>query len=327
MDYTIEDVRHELQLLRERVHQGELLDSLGSEIGRLLDELDFDAPTSVHQLSEGEVAALMLKVSAIQEKLNANETIVLSDQEVINLLNGLRQSDLEIRDHGVFLTVMQGLQQGMFSDDQIVLMTRYLLQNRVILSHIDTSESDGVFLRSFAVFTLALLFYANRRQALDLFGDDLRSTAVDQIATYIALERDTRGFVDQKGWAHAFTHIGNLLDELTMDPNLSRADKIFLETILIERMKRLDTPLMMGEIGRISAYLTAWVNTNDIYATYFLKQLKQWRQEMTRQLQQESEAGWHRYYNQTHLQASLLMQPKLPQAIHEYLDDARQFLI
>jgi len=327
MDYTVEDVRHELQLLRQRVHNGELLDSLGAEIGRLLDELELDPATPVMQLTEAETEPLFTKLSAIQEGLVANTAVLITDQEVLNIMSGLRQTDLELRDHGVFMTLMQGLQQSAFTDAQVVLMTRYVLQDSVIFSHITEQENDGIFLRSFSIFVLALLFYANRKNALELYSAELRESAIDQVATYIALERDTRGFVGEKGWAHAFTHIGNLLDELTMDPEMARADKIFLETILLERLKRLETPLITGEVGRITGYLTTWVNTNKLYESYFLKQLKQWRQEMTRQMQQESEAGWNLYYNQTRILASLLLQPDLPKPIHNYLDDARQFLI
>ena len=171
-----------------------------------------------------------------------------------------------------------------------------------------------------------MLNYANRTNDFDLFTDDLHEMMIDNLATYIALEHDTRGFVEGKGWAHTFLHVGNMLDDLSNDDAVTRADKIFLLTVLIERIKRLETPLVMGENRRIDSYIVTLVNMNPLYRDYFLKQLKQWRQEMTRQMQPEVEADWHRMYNQQRLLQGLLLREKLPKEIYNYLNEARNFL-
>ena len=107
---------------------------------------------------------------------------------------------------------------------------------------------------------------------------------------------------------------------------MTRADKVFLLTVLIERIKRLETPLVMGENRRIDSYIVTLVNLNPLYEQYFLKQLKQWRQEMTRRMQPEVEADWHRMYNQQRLLQGLLLREKLPKEIYDYLNEARNFL-
>lgn len=61
MDYTVDDVREELKNMRARVHHGELFDSLGTEVGRLIDQFDYDAPTVVEQLDP-------ITATAIHEK-------------------------------------------------------------------------------------------------------------------------------------------------------------------------------------------------------------------------------------------------------------------
>lgn len=241
-------------------------------------------------------------------------------------MTGLRQTDPELRDRGVFFFVSDGLQNHIFSDNQVVMMTRYLLQDSVLFSHITETNNDGIFFRSFAVFILSMLNYANRTNDFDLFTDDLHEMMIDNLATYIALEHDTRGFVEGKGWAHTFLHVGNMLDDLSNDDAVTRADKIFLLTVLIERIKRLETPLVMGENRRIDSYIVTLVNMNPLYRDYFLKQLKQWRQEMTRQMQPEVEADWHRMYNQQRLLQGLLLREKLPKEIYNYLNEARNFL-
>lgn len=326
MDYTVDDVREELKNMRARVHHGELFDSLGTEVGRLIDQFDYDAPTVVEQLDPVTATAIHEKVSDWQNALIAGQPVVVTDQELLDVMSGLRQTDPELRDKGVFFFISDALQANVFTDAQIVMMTRYLLQDSVLFSHIDETDNDGIFFRSFAVFILSMLNYANRNSEVELFSDDLHEMLIDNLATYIALEHDTRGFVEGKGWAHAFLHIANLLDELTHDDAVTRADKLFLLTVLIERIKRLETPLVMGENRRIDSYIVTLVNLNPLYEQYFLKQLKQWRQEMTRRMQPEVEADWHRMYNQQRLLQGLLLREKLPKEIYDYLNEARNFL-
>lgn len=326
MDYTVDEVRQELQAIRERVHHGELFDSMGAEIGRLIDQFDYDAPTTVAQLDAATASTLQEKLSDWQTALIAGEPVVVTDQDVLDMMTGLRQTDPELRDRGVFFFVSDGLQNHIFSDNQVVMMTRYLLQDSVLFSHITETNNDGIFFRSFAVFILSMLNYANRTNDFDLFTDDLHEMMIDNLATYIALEHDTRGFVEGKGWAHTFLHVGNMLDDLSNDDAVTRADKIFLLTVLIERIKRLETPLVMGENRRIDSYIVTLVNMNPLYRDYFLKQLKQWRQEMTRQMQPEVDADWHRMYNQQRLLQGLLLREKLPKEIYNYLNEARNFL-
>lgn len=132
MDYTVDEVRQELQAIRERVHHGELFDSMGAEIGRLIDQFEYDAPTTVEQLDAATASALQEKLSDWQTALIAGEPVVVTDQDVLDMMTGLRQTDPELRDRGVFFFVSDGLQNHIFSDNQVVMMTRYLLQDSVL---------------------------------------------------------------------------------------------------------------------------------------------------------------------------------------------------
>ena len=327
MEYMIDDVREELKTLREQVYDGKLLNSLGSQVGRLIDQFDYDEPTKVVQLPDEQAQDIKQRILEWQQTMYAGQPVKVSNQDVLDLLSSLRQTNPTLRDKGAFFFISDGLQNGVFDTNQLFLMVRCLLQDNVLFSHIDELDNDGVFYRSFAVFVLSMLRYANRKGTKRFISDEVNQDLLLNFATYIALERDTRGFVGDKGWAHAFMHIGNLMSEFTHDDNVQRADKIFLLTILIEKLKRLDTPLIMGENRRIVGVITDLVNKNELYAKYFLQQLKQWRQEMTRQMQPESENAWHRLYNQQRFLQGLMMRDNLPKEILDYLNESRNFLL
>nr|MWN20581.1 DUF2785 domain-containing protein [Leuconostoc lactis] len=57
-------------------------------------------------------------------------------------------------------------------------------------------------------------------------SDDLLDYVINRVALYAALERDARGFIGTNGWAHAFTHIGNAVNEIMLMPRLMRADTL-----------------------------------------------------------------------------------------------------
>lgn len=327
MEYTIDDVRDELKLLHEQVYAGKLLNSLGSQVGHLLDQIDYDEPSQVVQLADEQAEDIKQRILEWQQMMYAGQSVKISNQDVLDLLSSLRQTDPTLRDKGAFFFISDGLQNGVFETNQLFLIVRCLIQDNVLFSHIDELDNDGVFYRSFAIFVLSMLRHANRKGGNKFISDEAEQTLFINFATYIALERDTRGFVGDKGWAHAFMHIGNLMSEFMHDDKVQRADKIFLLTILIEKLKRLDTPLIMGENRRLIGLITDLVNTNELYAKYFLQQLKQWRQEMTRQMQPESEGAWHCLYNQQRFLQGLMMRDNLPKEIFDYLNESRNLLM
>ncbi len=89
------------------------------------------------------------------------------------------------------------------------------------------------------------------------------------------LENDTRGFVANQGWVHAYTHIGNVLDELASDEELLRADKILLMATVIEKFRRLTTPLIYGEPTRLAVYFADQLLEDDVYQQFLLIELRE----------------------------------------------------
>ena len=51
----------------------------------------------------------------------------------------------------------------------------------------------------------------------------------------------------RSGWAHAYTHIGNMLEELSQVGVLPRAEKVLLMAAVVE-LGGVETPLVLGKI-------------------------------------------------------------------------------
>lgn len=97
--------------------------------------------------------------------------------------------------------------------------------------------TDSVFLRSFSALVLNKVIEADNWHAL-LDPADIRRW-LDQALAYIVAERDLRGLVPGKGWAHAIAHAADVLWVLAQSRHLAVAD---LERILWAVAERVIAP-------------------------------------------------------------------------------------
>ncbi len=80
--------------------------------------------------------------------------------------------------------------------------------------------------------------------------DQIEKT-VEKIIAYTRLEKDYRGFVDQKGWAHALAHTADCLGSCTRHPRITPTQR---ESILeaIFRLATRPAPFLHHEDDRLA---------------------------------------------------------------------------
>lgn len=319
----IEAYRLQLKEIRAQVNAGELYQSLSTQLEQIIAQVTPEEPTELTLPDDDDgIKAMLIQFN---EQLHQEQLASVSDQEVLQLLRHIGSPDPHVRDKGVYFLFNDLIQQHLLSEQQMVMMVRYLTSDTVLFAHILEPENDAVYQRTFAVLILSVLMYADRA-GYHFMTQPLVNQVVDQLALYLVLETDTRGFIDMNGWAHAYTHIGNLLDELSERAQLTRADKLFLMALLIERYKRLDGALIFGEPQRLAGYLARITNKNKLYAEYLLKQLKRWRQQLVVVQTQESQAGWNQIYNRGRLIEAMIIRHDFSQSIMQYLNSVIDFL-
>ncbi|WP_054701808.1 DUF2785 domain-containing protein [Secundilactobacillus odoratitofui] len=231
----IEAYRLQLKEIRAQVNAGELYQSLSTQLEQIIAQVTPEEPTELTLPDDDDgIKAMLIQFN---EQLHQEQLASVSDQEVLQLLRHIGSPDPHVRDKGVYFLFNDLIQQHLLSEQQMVMMVRYLTSDTVLFAHILEPENDAVYQRAFAVLILSVLMYADRA-GYHFMTQPLVNQVVDQLALYLVLETDTRGFIDMNGWAHAYTHIGNLLDELSERAQLTRADKLFLMALLIERYKR-----------------------------------------------------------------------------------------
>jgi hypothetical protein len=151
------------------------------------------------------------------------------------LSSHLGDPDPRWRDDVAFALLGQWIYKRGLDDDE-----RRLLAKEALL-HLSTGlgkqDDDSVFLRSFSVLVLAA---AVERDLLHPFlGPTYVRRILGSALRAMSRERDLRGFVPVKGWAHIVAHLGDLFDALAKSPHLGKQD---LQRILRAIAQRLRTP-------------------------------------------------------------------------------------
>ncbi|MFC6207456.1 DUF2785 domain-containing protein [Levilactobacillus tongjiangensis] len=321
MDEQIGTLMQELAALNDQVRGGDIYQSLSTRLGKLMDDIHRRRRTAVTLPDDDDGVAAIL--TGMRHQLEENVPVTLTGEKLDLLLAHLSSTDPKVRYEGINFTVYDALQQDAFDSNQMKVLLESLQNPDGLFNHILEPANVGVFGRAARVAMLAAILHF---VPTDNYGEqELRHTVL-LAGTYICLETDTRGFVNQQGWAHAFSAATDLLAVLAGNESLPRADKLFLMMTLLERIKRLNTPLIYGENDRMATYFVELVNRHPLYEEAFLLSLKQWRQRVALHRRPDTIAGWNRFFNRKRLLDALRLHGDLPKSIHDYLNSSIDFL-
>lgn len=195
-------------------------------------------------------------------------------EELTKTLFGyLGSIDPELRDDIGYIVYANFLKREMYSQDEIRSHVDELLAN--LEKGIGETESDSVFLRTFSILFLAEIVYNdNKKPLLDKAQVD---TILAKALLYLDAEKDPRGYVPVKGWAHALAHTADLLQELGKSRLLEKSE---LEKILMAIANKLvhsdNWIYIHGEDDRLANAVTAILQRDLItmdFLTAWLKSL------------------------------------------------------
>jgi hypothetical protein len=166
-------------------------------------------------------------------------------------------TDPELRDELGFEICARWVRRpGILSDEDARALLRLHLPN--LCKGLGEGESDGVFLRSFSALHLAQI--AARDQHKPFLTEVERKELVQASCRVLREERDRRGWVEGKGWAHPIAHNADLLARLATAPALAADEQ---RTILAALDAGLAGTNAFGENERLAAVLAALVARAD----------------------------------------------------------------
>jgi len=153
----------------------------------------------------------------IKESDYAIPSEICLDALITDMINFIGDTDAELRDELIYSTFCEWADNGCISTTQMKHVLTLCLDNDHLFYGIGENDTDSVFTRSFSSLQVALAFCLHD-QSLFLTGEEILNIK-DIVLCYVAKEKDFRGYVNGKGWAHAVAHIADAL------ANISGADK------------------------------------------------------------------------------------------------------
>lgn len=310
MSRSIAELRVELKQLRQRVDNAEIFQSLYQRIGELVEAVPHRGRTTIELPSDDQSFVHQL-LPQIQQQLAEN--IEPDQTEKQALLAHLKSANKAARE-GAIQSINIMLANQLTDPDELLKLTNVLLSDDDLYCHVLEPKNQAVFGRAATVGMLRSLVLADQMGYFFLSDEKLQEI-VDKVALLQLLETDTRGFVGRHGWAHMYYELPNLFSQLADRGELLRGDNIFLMTVLIERYRRLKTPLIMGEPVQTASYLVKLMKRHRLYEQYFLMELRDWRAWLSNQPEVTQESQWHLFFNYQRLESALLLNGDLPKKI------------
>ena len=172
------------------------------------------------------------RVVAEGHKVPADRPLVDLTAELTTMLGS---ADPYLRDEIAYPTLATWVSEGVY-DELLEGLGDGMTAGLAV--GIGESGTDTVFRRSFSVLVLAECI--ERATSLDPARTGVPDETVlrwgDRIAGWLVRERDLRGFVPGKGWAHALAHGADALGVLAEAPVMGRMELTVLLDVVADRL-------------------------------------------------------------------------------------------
>lgn len=150
------------------------------------------------------------------EELNLNDFKGDLDDLLHRMLQQIGCTDPVLRDELIYTTFGKLVIKDFLTAEQLTYLLSTSLDNNHLFFRIGERGTDSVFKRSFSVLVVALILEKDRETR---FLSENRITAAREACfRYLREERDTRGYVETKGWAHSIAHGADALTEVIRHP-------------------------------------------------------------------------------------------------------------
>ena len=127
-----------------------------------------------------------------------------------------------LRDKLIYQSFGKMIVSNQLNLEEIQNLLETVVQEDYLFHGIGESGTDSVFARTFSSLVIAEIIEYDIEKRI--VNPDLVLHVVNKVIHYMMEEKDTRGFVDGKGWAHAIAHGADVLNALAKHPLLKKED-------------------------------------------------------------------------------------------------------
>ncbi|WP_337034978.1 DUF2785 domain-containing protein [Paenibacillus illinoisensis] len=161
------------------------------------------------------------QLQLIQSKNFAADEVEHPYELALHMLQHIGSTDPVLRDELIYVTFATWIGQGIFSAEQLRVLLHKAMDDQHLFYGIGENGMDSVFTRAFSVLLLPPILSMDRQRNF-LIKEDIEAIH-HRLTTYLKEEKDVRGYVDEKGWAHAPAHASDAVEDLAQSPYMDEA--------------------------------------------------------------------------------------------------------
>ena len=172
-------------------------------------------------VGNGSLSEAKLK-SMLTELINDQRYWDEVDQLTIlhSMLEHIGSTDSELRDGLIYASFYKLIMERKQIEATLLCELLQTCMDELLFKGIGEKGTDTVFTRSFTTLLLALILGRDNQE--DFLSKDTIDDMKEKLIKYIELEKDLRGYVPGKGWAHSVAHAADMIDELVKNPKLNK---------------------------------------------------------------------------------------------------------
>ncbi|MEL3971933.1 DUF2785 domain-containing protein [Rossellomorea oryzaecorticis] len=166
-------------------------------------------------LNENELKRILIKINSGDKAWNDVDRILV----VESMITHIGSPDAELRDKLIYTSFFRLIIENNQLESELLTELLDISLDDLLLKGIGEKGTDTVFTRAFTTLLIALILYRDNED--NFLGQKRIDRVKDQLILYISNEKDLRGFVSGKGWAHSVAHVADAFDELVKNPKIS----------------------------------------------------------------------------------------------------------
>jgi hypothetical protein len=128
----------------------------------------------------------------------------------LEMLDNIGVTDSELRDELILSNLCQWIDNGTLSPEEVYKLLIIAIDEKHLLNGLGEND-DTVFCRTFSVEVIASIIYKHRKEKF-ISKSDIQK-AFTKVLKFYNDDKDVRGYVKDKGWAHGAAHGADALDE------------------------------------------------------------------------------------------------------------------
>jgi len=167
------------------------------------------------------------------------------------MLKNIGATDSELRDELIYITFGRIIvTNNVLSQNQLKQLLTICVDDQHLFYKLGESGTDSVFVSSFSVLLIPLILHVDQRESF-LTENDIKYVQT-RLFTYVRNEKDIRGYVDSKGWAHAVAHAADALGEVAKHRYIREDDLLELFEVVNSKVLFSDSVYTHNEDERLA---------------------------------------------------------------------------